>query len=200
MPDVRPIPSKLAADIVIANHYLHRRPPISFAYGYFVDDELLGVVTFGSPASPHMRRSVCPSDPTKVYELNRLWVDDSCPKNTESWFVSRAMKLLPSIIVVSYADTAHHHFGYIYRALNFKYAGWTDMDLGKPRFDYLPADPTKHSRNASRDGYVTKVRRSLKVRYWIATGDRRSKRTLEALCGWPSMDWHVTPPPAGHLL
>lgn len=190
------INSKDASKLVVANHYLHRRPPISHAFGLHVSGETLGVVTFGSPASRHLQKSACPSDPSLVLELNRLWLDDSMPKNSESWFVSRALKMLPPRIVVSYADPLHGHYGYIYRALNFHYAGWTDMDRKTPRYDYIPLDPSKHTRESFRTGYSYKVRRVAKVKYWIVTGNHRERKQLRRLCAWPQLDWKETPPPA----
>lgn len=185
--------------MVVENHYLHRRPPISYAFALtstdLFDPEPRGMVTFGVPPSRHLQMGACPSDPSLVIELNRLWVHDNEPANTESWFVARALKLLPPRIVVSYADTAYGHLGYIYRALNFNYAGWTDMERKTPRYDYLPADPATHTRDAFRNGYVEKRRRRPKVKYWTVTGSATQRRHLEALAGWPKMDWRATPPP-----
>jgi hypothetical protein len=192
---VLPVESGLASKLVVDRHYLHRRPPISHAYGAYVDGQLLGCVTYGVPASRHLQMSACPSDPGKVLELNRLWLDDCLPANSESYFVSRTLKMLPPKIIVSYADPVHGHVGYIYRALNFRYAGWTDMDRKAPRFDYIPADPNAHSRDAFRKGYVEKRRRVSKVRYWTVTGDKRQRRDLARLCPWPTMDWRIDPPP-----
>ena len=187
--------SQTAAALVVAKHYLHRRPPISFAYGLYVGRELLGVVTYGSPASRHLQMSACPTDPSLVLELNRLWLDDQLGHNSESWFVSRTLKMLPPRIVVSYADPLAGHYGYIYRALNFHYAGWTDMDRKTPRYDYIPHDPRQHTREAFRSGYAYKRRRVAKVKYWIATGRPAEKRAVAALCGWPSLNWKTLPPP-----
>lgn len=192
---VTPIPSKNATLMVIEHHYLHRRPPISHAYGLWENGELVGVCTYGTPASRHLQKGACPTDPSAVIELNRLWVHDRMPPNTESWFVSRTLKLLPPRIVVSYADTRQQHYGYIYRALNFHYAGWTDMDRKTPRYDYIPHDPTAHTREAFRSGYSKKVPRLPKVKYWTVTGDRRDRKALTRACGWPILDWHETPPP-----
>ncbi|MGZ4621493.1 MAG: Mom family adenine methylcarbamoylation protein [Blastococcus sp.] len=187
--------SKTAAKLVVAQHYLHRRPPISYAFGLYVHGKLLGVVTYGVPASRHLQKSACPSAPDKVLELNRLWLDDSLPANSESWFVSRTLKMLPPRIVVSYADPLFGHFGYIYRALNFRYAGWTDMERKTPRYDYIPLDPTKHTREAFRSGVAYRRRRVAKVKYWIVTGDKAERRALTRLCGWPSLNWKILPPP-----
>lgn len=192
---VGPLDARQAAGLVVEHHYLHRRPPISHAYGLWHLGALVGVVTFGVPASRHLQMSACPSDPSKVLELNRLWVHDSMGANTESWFVSRALRMLPARIVVSYADPMHGHYGYIYRALNFHYAGWTDMERKTPRYDYVPADPKAHTRDAFRKGYAFRRRRVAKVKYWIVTGDRRQRRDLARICGWPSLDWKEQPPP-----
>jgi len=193
--------SKTAGRLVVAKHYLHRRPPISHAFGLWVHGEPMGVVTYGTPASRHLQMGACPTNPGTVIELNRLWLDDALPKNSESWFVSRTLKMLPPKIVVSYADPLFGHYGYIYRALNFDYAGWTDMDRKTPRYDYIPKDPSKHTREAFRDGpglsgVAYRRRRVAKVKYWTVTGNRTQRRALRALCGWPSMDWKATPPPA----
>lgn len=192
---VEGIGSRTASQMVVENHYLHRRPPISFSYGLYSVEGLVGVVTFGIPASRHLQMSACPTDPGKVIELNRLWVDDSQPRNTESWFVSRAMKLLPPRIVVSYADTKEGHQGYVYRALNFFYAGWTDMERKTPRYDYIPSSGG-HTRDAFRTGYSHRVRRQPKVKYWKVTGDRAERRQLERICGWPKLSWVDQPPPS----
>lgn len=187
--------SQTASRLVVAKHYLHRKPPISHAFGLHVSGRLLGCVTYGNPASRHLQISACPSDPSCVIELGRLWLDDELPRNSESWFVSRTLRMIPPKIVVSYADPLFGHYGYIYRALNFRYAGWTDMERKTPRYDYIPLDPTKHTREAFRSGYAYRRRRVAKVKYWTTTGTRSERRTLASACGWPSLDWHELPPP-----
>jgi hypothetical protein len=193
---VGPLDKRAAQHLAVERHYLHRRANVSHAYGLFRLGEVMGVVTFGVPASRHLQMSACPSDPGLVMELNRLWVDDEMGHNTESWFVSRALKMLPPLIIVSYADTGYGYLGYVYRALNFHYAGWTDMDRKTPRYDYIVTG--KHTRDAFRDGtpkWDYRVRRLPKVKYWIATGNHAERKAMTRLCGWPSMDWHTTPPP-----
>lgn len=192
---VREIPGKTANEAVVKHHYLHRKAPVSFAYGLFKGPKMVGVVTFGTPPSRHLQMSACPTDPARVVELNRLWVDDCCGPNSESWFVSRALRLMPPRIVVSYADPKFGHYGYVYRALNFNYAGWTDMERKTPRFDYIPIDTTKHTRDAFRTGIAYRVRRVPKVKYWIVTGNRAERRFLSGQCGWPRLDWKMSPPP-----
>lgn len=197
---VQAISKRDAIRLVVEHHYMHRRPPVSFAFGLLVGDEIKGVITFGIPASNHMLVGACPSEPRSVIELNRMWCCDSLPRNTESWFVSRALALLPPRIVLSYADTKEGHMGYVYRACNFLYAGWTDMERKTARFDYVT--PGMHTRDAFRKGerrFTERVRRKPKVRYWITTGTRRDRKRLEAICEWPRMSWKLNPPPSEHM-
>lgn len=197
---VEAISKQEAVRLVVEHHYMHRRPPVSFAFGIVDDANLVrGVITFGVPASNHMLVGACPSEPRSVVELNRMWCCDSLPRNTESWFLARALALLPPRIVLSYADTKEGHMGHVYRAANFLYAGWTDMERKTARFDYIT--PGMHTRDAFRKGerrFTEKVRRVPKVRYWTVTGNRRDKRRLEAICQWPRMCWKQNPPPSEH--
>ncbi|QES45189.1 hypothetical protein DEJ49_33145 [Streptomyces venezuelae] len=195
--EVRPMESRDARALAEEKHYLHRKPTVSHAYGLHAGLAAVGLVTLGSPASGHLQRGACPGDPSCVIELNRLWVDDAMPPNTASWFVSRALRQMPPRIVVSYADTAYGHMGYVYRAMSFRYAGWTDMERRTPRLDYVPLRGG-HSREATRSGYRETVRRRPKVKYWTTTGDRRERRRLARLCTWPSLDWRTLPPPTEH--
>lgn len=195
---IREIRKTDANAIVIEKHYLHRKTSITIALGLFQESVCVGIITFGTPPSRHLQISACPSDPSSVIELNRLWVADEMPRNTESWFIAQALRMLPPLIVVSYADTAAGHAGYVYRAANFFYAGWTDMERKTPRFDYVT--PGKHSRQSFRKGGnghdSEKVRRRPKVKYWTITGNARDRKRLGRLVGWPKLDWRVQPPPS----
>lgn len=122
---VEEIPPKVAQEIVIANHYLHRRAPCSKAYGMFDSiGQIVGVVIYGVPASSTLLRGICGDDEAKnVYELSRLWISDEVPKNAESWLISRSIKNLDREIVVSFADSSQNHYGYVYQSANFFYTG-----------------------------------------------------------------------------
>lgn len=197
--EVREVEKKTASEVVIERHYLHRRPSMSFAHGLYVEGELMGVITYGTPPSRHLQISACPSDPSLTLELNRMWINDRMPRNTATWFLSRSLKMLPPRIIVSYADTREGHMGWVYRAANFNYAGWSDMERKTPRYDYIPMDETKHSREASRSGVKERVRRRPKVKYWTVTGSKTDKKALRGKSGWGKMDWEEFPPPTEHL-
>ena len=188
-----PCRSQEVMPLIVLHHYLHRKVGASYAFkGLSESGDIVAAVLFGTPPSRHMQISVCPSDPSMVLELSRLWIADGMPKGTASAFVADALRQLPPRLIASYADTSVGHRGTVYRAMNFHYAGWTDQDRKTPRYDYKV--PGKHSRDAFRCGTFERVRRLPKVRYWIATGPKRTKRRLETLCGWPSRKWDGGPP------
>ena len=121
---VKQIDYKTAMDIVVNKHYLQRKCPCSLAFGLFNNNKITGVVTYGKPPSYTLCNGIAGKEESNnVIEFNRLWVCDSMPKNTESWFVSKTIKLCPYEIIVSFADTEQGHVGYIYQATNWLYCG-----------------------------------------------------------------------------
>jgi hypothetical protein len=52
---------KVAISIIIEKHYLHRQAPCSFAFGLFdkKNDEIVGVVIYGTPSSAPLRMGIC---------------------------------------------------------------------------------------------------------------------------------------------
>ena len=122
---VREIDYKKAMDVCVAKHYLHRKCPCSQAFGLFDESDVLsGVAIFGKPSSYTLCNGIAGTDESRnVIEFNRLWVDDSMPANTESWFLSRAIKKCKYELIVSFADSAAGHIGYIYQATNWLYCG-----------------------------------------------------------------------------
>ena len=122
---VEEIPYQTAMDIVVENHYLHRKCPCSHAYGLInASGEIKGVVTYGVSCSSTLLKGICGEDEMKnVYELNRLWVADDVPPNGESFLVGNSIKKLDKEIIVSFADTSQGHIGYVYQATNFMYCG-----------------------------------------------------------------------------
>jgi hypothetical protein len=122
---VRPITYEDCKPWVLKRHYAKRMPPISYAYGCFEENLLVGIVSYGVPLSSTLRTGVCGEEnQDRVLELNRLCCKNE--KNLASYLVSSSLKLLPAPkIVVSYADSAQGHVGYVYQATNFLYTGLT---------------------------------------------------------------------------
>ena len=115
-----------ATQIVIDRHYLHRKAPCSHAFGLINNqsNQIDGVVIYGVPASSTLLKGICgPEQGKNVYELTRLWLDDSVPKNGESYLIGNTIKLLDREIIVSYADSSQKHLGIVYQASNFIYTG-----------------------------------------------------------------------------
>jgi len=122
---VKSIKSNQTHEWLLNKHYMKRLTCISYAFGLFYKNELMGICTYGSALPSTMRRGVCGIQyESIVYELNRLCIDDAVPKNTLSFFVAQTLRLLSKPkILVSYADIAVGHNGYIYQATNWIYTG-----------------------------------------------------------------------------
>lgn len=160
---------------ILELHYAKRMPSVSFAFGVFDGNSLLGILTIGKPASNALCIGVCGKEySSKVYELNRLCLLDNTPKNLASQLISYALKSLKplNLIIVSYADTAINHTGYIYQASNFLYTGMT-----KKRTDKFTNG--KHSRHYDKEAKeVYRVVRSAKHRYIFFTGSKTFKKEM----------------------
>ena len=153
-------------------HYAKRMPSISYAYGLFESNNLIGIVSYGSPVSPSLCKGVAGEENKKiVIELNRLVLKEN-KKNQASILIGASLKLLPKPkIIVSYADTKQNHLGIVYQATNFMFTG-----TSKPRTDMASKDG-KHSRHHLGDK-TKRVFRSPKHRYIYIIGDKRQKKKL----------------------
>jgi len=179
---VSAIQSSSTHDWILNKHYAKRLPSISFAYGLFDDNVMVGICTIGKPASPQLCKGVCGEENSKfVYELNRLCVNDGLPKNALSFFVGKVLSLLPPLILVSYADSAQNHHGYIYQATNWIYTGAT-----KARTDIGSEDGT-HSRHYDKGLDYSKNRkfRSSKYRYVYFTGAKDQRKKWRKQLNYP---------------
>jgi hypothetical protein len=168
---------------ILRRHYAKRMPSISYAFGLYEDGLLTGICTFGMPASPFLCMGVCGKEnKDKVIELNRLCVD-SKTKNASSFLVGRSLKMLPKpMIVVSYADTAQNHVGYIYQACNFLFTGTT-----KERTD-MAGNEGQHSRHNKGDR-TNRINRSAKHRYIFFVGNKTEKKKFREQLMYPVIDF-----------
>ena len=165
-------------DWLLNKHYAKRIPSISYAFGLYIDNVLEGVCTFGKPPSPSLCIGVCGKHNSKyVYELNRLITNDGLPKNSLSFFVSKCLKMLPPLIIVSYSDTSQNHNGYIYQATNWIYTGLS----AKRTERYDVKNPNKHSKSVTENKNLKykdlAVRqRPQKHRYIYYTGSKKQNK------------------------
>jgi hypothetical protein len=179
-----------ATDFLLPKHYSGRIPSISVAFGWFIDNELKAVCTFGKPASPSLCKGVCGEQWSEnVYELNRLCRVDNL-NDQLSAFVSACLRRLRSKdwVIVSYADTEMDHNGYIYQACNFIYTGKTLARTDKY------TEGNKHSRHYDKDSSNTlRKLRSSKHRYiYFATFDKKLKKTWSQ-----ALNYSIEPYPKG---
>jgi len=180
----RTITSQTMNDVVVKNHYAHRAVPSSWSFGCFNDGELMGVISFGKPASPHLCRGICGEENAeRVYELNRLWLDDKCPKNSESRFISWSIrelsKIRPHLILVSYADTGANHSGAIYAATNWIYTGLSDKRSSGDKV--VGNKHSRHSRTLENAVIVPRTRKHRFV-YFCNPADK-------CLLKWDTANW-----------
>jgi hypothetical protein len=181
------IDSSQTYEWLLHKHYAKRIPSISFAFGLYDENNIMqGVITYGKPASPSLCNGVCGVENRDyVYELNRLCINEGLPKNTLSFFVAQSLKAIPPLILVSYADTAQNHNGYIYQATNWIYTGAT-----KERTDIGSEDGT-HSRHYDKNIDYTKNRkfRSSKHRYINFTGTKKQKKYWRSCLKYEIFDY-----------
>lgn len=124
---VRKIDCKTARGYIAAFHYSKTMPDSTrYVYGLYYGELLCGVCAFGMGCGKNQYTAICPTIQNGEYlELTRLWLEDSLGRNSESHFISKCLKMLPSVIrfVVSFSDEKQGHVGYIYQATNFIYLG-----------------------------------------------------------------------------
>ena len=95
---IRKVPYNEAMELVVKNHYMHRKPPCTYSFGLFQKStkEIVGVVTYGCPPSRSLQVGICgESEADNVIELNRLWISEEVPPNAASYLVSHTIKQLP---------------------------------------------------------------------------------------------------------
>jgi hypothetical protein len=117
------------------HHYSKKMPRHTKAcYGGYRDGALVAVVSFGwGPRPEDTIRLIFPSLKTTDYlEIGKLCLCDEEPYNSESYFLSRAIKQLrkkfPVKVIFTWADGMRGKPGYVYQAAGFLYGGfrWTD--------------------------------------------------------------------------
>ena len=100
-------------------------PRFDGAFLNFYDEAnwMVGAMFFGRMAMAGQYKRFHENE-SEVIELRRLCCIDKTPKNTESYFIGKALRLLSKdwkgSIVVSYADAEYGHEGTIYKASNFE--------------------------------------------------------------------------------
>ena len=124
------IPSREARALIIANHYSRRVVNNSYVnLGVYLAGDRVGALQFGYALNPHRGdRVVAGTGVTEYLELNRMWLDDDAPRNSESRALSFAIKYIRRVMpqvnwIQSYADERCGGCGIVYQACGFLYLG-----------------------------------------------------------------------------
>ena len=124
------IPYQQAREMVVKHHYSRRFVNNSYVnLGVFIDGQILGVMQFGYTLTPKFVSKICRNTTSTQYlELNRMWLDDLAPRNSESRAISFAIKFIkracPTIRwIQSFADERCGRLGVVYQAANFLFIG-----------------------------------------------------------------------------
>lgn len=174
--EVRRITYAETKPFLLGIHYARRMPCIQYAYGLFEDGVLCGCVTYGTPASYHLCIGLAgKKNQYNVLELNRLVIlPEYSGDNRASFLIAHSLKMLPNrTFVVSYADTAWSHVGYVYQATNWLYTGMS----AKRTDTYQPTGlhPRAYDKNHHSNKRQT---RSQKHRYVYLVGNKRERREM----------------------
>ena len=128
---IKEIGRDLANKIIIENHYSRK----IYNATYIHLGVLVGVLQYGYAMNPASCASVVEGTELNQYlELNRMWLDDIAPRNSESKAISYSLKYVrgkyPRIKwVQSFADERCGGFGIVYQAASFIYYGEHSSDF-----------------------------------------------------------------------
>lgn len=188
--NVYPLKHEEVEPWILKKHYAKRMCPISYAFGLYKEENLVGIITYGVPSSSTLRNGICGEKFSEnVIELNRLCCENN--KNYASILVGRSLQMLPKPkIVVSYADTEQGHVGYVYQATNFIYTGLSEKrtDWKIKGMEHLHgatvADMSRGQENRAKwmrekfgdDFYLQE--RSRKHRYIYFLGSKKQKKEM----------------------
>lgn len=128
---VEEVDRNLANKIIKANHYSGKVYNGTYIHlGVFIDNELLGILQYGYAMNPASCSSVVQGTKKDEYlELNRMWLDDKAPRNSESKAIGYSIKYIKNRFkgkikwIQSFADERCGGFGIVYQACSFRYYG-----------------------------------------------------------------------------
>ena len=118
------IRSRHYSGTVVNNSYIH--------LGVFAGDALLGVLQYGYAMNPASGGVLIEGTANDGWcELNRMWLSDDLPRNSESRAISASIRYIrkryPKIAFIqSFADGRLGGCGIVYQAANFLYYGSHD--------------------------------------------------------------------------
>lgn len=139
------------------NHYSATCNPVGFMYKISHHESIVGGIVFSNPISQELERFIAgEGNEEQVMELNRLYTDERCSKNIESYFISKSLDRLKREkevcrFVVAYADETEGHKGTVYQATNALYTGSSDE-----RFSYVRDGEKLQATRSGKGNYISK--------------------------------------------
>ena len=127
---IKEIERDKANKIIIKNHYSKKVYSATYInLGVYMASKLVGILQYGYAMNPASCGSVVEGTEMDQYlELNRMWIDDIAPRNSESTAISYSIKYIknryPKIKwIQSFADERCGGLGIVYQACSFNYYG-----------------------------------------------------------------------------
>lgn len=121
---------EIANAIVRAHHYSRKvYSGTTLHLGVFIGRDVVGVLQYGYAMNPASADSVVAGTLMSEYlELNRMWLSDAAPRNSESRALSYSIRLIrrlrPAVKwIQSFADERCGLFGTVYQAAGFTFHG-----------------------------------------------------------------------------
>jgi hypothetical protein len=119
--------------MIAANHYSRKVVNTSTLHlGVFLGPALVGALQFGCALNPASGGGIVEGATVDTFlELNRMWLDDRAPRNSESRALACAFRVIrrtrPQVgWIQSFADERCGRLGVVYQAANFLYCGEHD--------------------------------------------------------------------------
>lgn len=124
------IDKNLANKTIRKNHYSKKVYNATYIHlGVYINSDFVGVLQYGYAMNPASAGSVVEGTGLDQYlELNRMWLSDVAPRNSESRAISASFKYIrgkfPKVKwVQSFADERCGGFGIVYQACSFSFHG-----------------------------------------------------------------------------
>jgi adenine modification enzyme len=172
---VRYIDRAIANKLIIENHYAGTIVSAGrYYFGVFMDGNLCGVLQFGFMMNPQSGKSIVSGATIdNVLELNRMWLAESAPRNSESTALSYAIRIIRNVdkrvkFIQSFADERCGRFGVVYQAANFDYFGEHKTDFYELDGEWFHSKMTNDTTKIGTPRYE-KITRSI---------DKANKHTL----------------------
>lgn len=186
---IGPVSVSDVQEFAIRYHYTHAARNALWRWGLWSGPVLLGIVAYNLPT-----RSVCESvfgaeHYAHVWHMTRLALSDKAPRNSESRLIGGSLREIrrhhPGCwAVLTYADIALGHTGFVYQATNALYTGTGGDPVfhldenGLRRGTYLSGNV--NAERARQLGW-TRHLGPAKHRYLYLLGSRTQKRHLRSL-------------------